>query len=433
MAVDQTDGSGLSRNDRKRHWAYIRVGYRDHKTEHGMTLPGTGTHPVFRWVRVGSPLYKTLRGKGIHPVAVRTGKRPRPGTVPSKGSTGGHGKFGPGQRPDGVKADPTKGGGHRGAGFQGGGGGGKRRRGGRGGGSAQATIHAVDQQIGNARVGQRLDTGMADTLAGQQFDAPIHDVKVLIDRLGPQNAQALADISNWFGQAQAANAQAGTRDSEIANGVADQQDQAVQGLLASLGGSANDGAGMLAAAGLNDSGLQRILGGIEAQSHADMDPLLAQAAASAKQSQQNQNLAQMQNYQLQLADLLGQRGQAKASNLLDIRKYNNDLAQQQFQNMLAKMQAGQAAASLGLDLMAKKADIRAQRAQSKRDSGKFIPWQHLNPAEKTQLLQAAVYKPDGTRRNFESARQYLVSLGYAAGHTAQHNAAVISGLRSYYT
>lgn len=422
MAIDKTDGTGQSRRDRKVHWAFMAVGLKKdnpNKAQGGLTK--------FRWVKVGSPHYRRLRAKGVTPFAIRTGG-PRPHGRPTKKeapSFVGNVKHGaPGLKgPSGTGSQVSG---------KGKGGGGKRRhKGGRGAGD-QAVVQAVNKQIGSPHRGQKLDPGMADTLAGMQFDAPVHDLKVLIDRLGPQNAQALTDIGNWFGQAQAANMQAGSRDAQVAQDVAAQQDQATQGLLASLGGTANDGAGMLAAAGLNDSGLQRILGGIAQQSHSDMDPLLAQAAATAKTAEQRRNLEQMQDYQLQLADLMGQRGQAKAANLLDIRKYNNDLAQQTFQNILAKMQAGQAAASLGLDLQAKRADIRAHRQQAQRDSGKFIPWNRLNPAEKTQLLQAAVYKPDGTRRTLDAARQYLVSLGYAAGHTSAHNAAIISGLQSYY-
>jgi len=431
MALAKGDGGAPAR-DRRRHWAYIRVGYKGGVPQAGGKAHKAGGTPVFRWVRVGSPLYRQLRDKGIKPVAVRA-HRSRPTGIPkaaqSGGSGGGGGKTGSGIGAA-VGSAISKGGGGKARGIKASVRRGRKRRG-KGSGD-QAAISAISKQIGSAKVGKKLDTGMADTLAGLQYDAPIHDVKTLIDRLGPQNAQALADISNWFGQAQAANMQAGSRNAGIANDVAANQDAAVQGLMASLGGGGNDANAAIAVTQLNDSGLQRVLGGIEQQYHNDTDPLLAQAAATAQAAEQRRNLQQMQDYQLQLADLLGQRGQAKASNLLELNKYNNELAQQQFQNMLAKVQAGQAAASLGLDLRAKKAQLKQAKAQSKRDSGKFIPWNRLNPAEKTQLLQAAVYDPTGAKRPLAKARSYLVSLGYAAGHTSAHNAAIISGLQSYY-
>jgi hypothetical protein len=399
-----------------RHWAYIRVGYK--------RIPGpTAKSPVkkqavFKWVRVGSPFYSQLRSKGVKPIAVRTRRR-APVNIP-----GNTNSVREAPRPSGSggvpKTDPKPA-------LRKSGGSAPRRKRGNSGSNDQATIRAANQAIGKSRVGSKLRPGMADAIAGMQYDAPIHDLKVLIDRLGPQNAQALADISHWFGQAQAANAQAGSRDAAVAQDVAAQQDQAVKGLMASLGGGGNDANAAIAAQEANDSGLQRILGGIEQQYHSDMDPLLAQAAASAQTAQQNRNLQQMQDYQLQLADMLGQRGQAKASAQLDISKYNNELAQQWFQNALAKMQAGQAAASLGLDLQAKRVQIR-QAKQQGGGSQKFVPWVKLNPAEKTQLLQAAVYTPDGRRRSRVQADQFLRGLGYSP----HGNFSLAKALSSYY-
>jgi hypothetical protein len=254
--------------------------------------------------------------------------------------------------------------------------------------------------LGSTKAGKRLGKGYADALAGVQFDAPIHDIKSLIDRLGPQNAQAINDLSHWFGNVSQLNAQAGARSGQIANEVAGNQDQAVQGLMAALGGGANPANQNIAALEANDSGYQRVLGGIQQQYHANMDPILAGAEANAKEREQRLNLTQMQDYQLQLADLLGQRGQAKATNQLEVDKYNNELAQQWFQNKLAKLNANLGAQAAGVDMQAKLAGIRQSQQQS-RAAGNTAQnvWRKMNPAQRDELLQRATgayQKADGT-------------------------------------
>jgi hypothetical protein len=417
---------------KRRHWAYIPIRVRQVYVS-GKWKSVAWNAPAAKrfksrivkgnpaWVRVGSPRYIAIRKQGFNPIAIKAGKRPASGTVPVKGSTPGN-PSGKSMAPKGVK--PGKPIGKPGVGGVGGGGGGRRRR--RGGGNQ--TQRAINQQLGSANAGKALGKGYAENVAGLQFDAPIHDLKTLIARLGPQNQQAIADITNWYGNVSQLNQRAGARAGDIAENVAGNQDQAIAGLMGALGGGANDANAALAQSNLRDTGLLRALGGIEQQYHSDLDPVLAHAQANAQALTQRRNVQQMQDYQLQLADLMGQRGQAKAGAQMEVDKYNNELTQQWFQNKLAKLNANLGAQAAGVDLRVKRAALRAQKKES---SGKFVPWRSLNPAEKTQLLQAAVYNPNGTRRSLDKARSYLVGLGYSAGHLSP-NPGILSSLRSFY-
>lgn len=422
MALDRR---GAGRRRPHKNYAWMRIGY---KTPSGGGRAHKGA-PVYAWVLVGSDKYNMLQSKGGTVYAVRR-RRALPdgarvfGDPSYKGGTtqkhhpslngvrvGGDGpKIG--TKAGNRAMDRLSGG--NGGGVRGGGGksgGGKRRK--RGGSSAQTT-QAVAQMLGSTKAGKRLGGGYADKLAGVQFDAPIHDIKALIDRLGPQNQQAISDLSHWFGNVSQLNAQAGARSGQIANEVAGNQDAAVQGLMAALGGGANQGNQNIAALQASDSGYQRVLGGIQQQYHANMDPILAGAEAAAKEREQRLNMTQMQDYQLQLADLLGQRGQAKATNQMEVDKYNNELAQQWFQNKLAKLNANLGAQAAGVDMQAKLQGMRQnQRTSRAQGNTSQNVWRRMNPAQRDELLQRATgahLRADGTmttQRSMKEAQAWL--------------------------
>ncbi len=420
MALTSGDG-GARRRDRKTHWAYMR--YRTGGEWVGTAMGGkryVGGHLVKKWVKVGSPFYRTLRGYGRKPIAVRAGKRPPDALKPgnTKGaSLDGVRVGGTGPKIGTKKGDKAMAAQQRKDGLGGGGGGKRGGKKGRGVSSARAsgrTTAAINQQLGSSKAGQKLGKGYADALAGVQFDAPIHDIKTLIERLGPQNQQAINDLTHWFGQVSELNTRAGQRSGQIAEDVAGRQDQAVQGLMAALGGGANDANAQLAQLQANDGGYQRVLGGIQEQYHSDMDPILAEAGANAKEREQRLNLTQMQDYQLQLADLLGQRGQAKAANQMEVDKYNNELAQQWFQNKLAKLNAALGAQAAGVDMQVKQAQLGQARQESRaaKNPAQNV-WRKMNPAQRDELLQRATgahLRPDGTmvaQRSYKEAQRWL--------------------------
>ena len=424
-----TKGTGAPR--KRRHWAWMRVGYTSKPASGGGKAHTTRGKPVYKWVRVGTPFYQTLRSKGIAPAMVKTGRQPRRSPGGAYIGKGGNSlDIGNTVKPGSPKGGPSlegvktgtghtikgKGGGQLPGGKNGGGGGGRRKKRGHGVSSARAsgqTQRAISAQLGKTKVGQRLGGGYAENLAGLQYDAPINDLKTLIARLGPKNQQAINDITQWYGDVSTLNARAGDRAGQIAEDVAGRQDTAVQGLMAALGGGANAANTQIAAAQANDGAYQRVLGGIQEQYHADMDPILAHAEASAKEREQRLNLTQMQDYQMQLAELLGQRGQAKAANQMQVDQYNNELAQQWFQNKLAKLNANLGAQAAGVDMAYKSAQLRQQRQESKRAGGAQNVWRRMNPAQRDELLQRATgayQKADGTvgySRTMKQAQAWL--------------------------
>lgn len=317
---------------------------------------------------------------------------------------------------------------------------GGKGKGGRGGGNFSTALGGIQTGLGGrgaSQTGAKLNVPQyAETLAGMQFDPAIQDIKTLIARLGPANAQNIQNIEDWYGDAQQAGTQAGARTAAAYEGAADQQSGEIQEMMAALGGGANAANPLLAAAGLNNQGYLRALGAVEQQYRADMDPILEQAAATTKTNEQRRNVEGMQNYQLELAGLIGQRGQAKAAANFEGTKYNNELAQVWFQNKIAEMNAALGAQSAGIDMAGKREQIAASRQQrqsaGKASKGGFIPWKGLNPIERQQLLTTAVYLPNGQRRSFSSAQNYLVSMGYAAGNSPTRNRAIVQALRSHY-
>lgn len=413
MALDER-GAG-PRN--KRHWAYMRyrTGGRWVRNPRSGEKTYIGGHTIKKWVQVGSPLYKQLRAYGRKPLAIKAGRRPpntlKPGNT--KGASLEGVKTGSGHTIRGKGGGQLPGQKSGGGGGKGGGGKGKRGRGISAAQASEQTSRAISAQLGSTKAGQKLGGGYAEQMAGLQFDAPINDIKTLIARLGPKNQQAINDLSQWFGDVSTLNARAGERAGQIAEDVAGRQDQAVQGLMAALGGGANAANTQLAAAQANDSGYQRVLGGIQEQYHADMDPILAHAEAAAKAREQRLNLTQMQDYQLQLAELLGQRGQAKAANQMQVDQYNNELAQQWFQNKLAKLNANLGAQAAGVDMAYKQAQMSAQRRESKQAGGAQNVWRKMNPAQRDELLQRATgayQKADGTighQRTYAQAQRWL--------------------------
>lgn len=457
MALDPKGGGPKN----KRHWAWMRIGYTSKSTQGGR-FGGGKAHtikgkPVYKWVRVGTPFYNQLRSKGIAPAMVKAGRQPRRspgGSYIGKGGNSldiGH-TVKPGNTKgaslDGVRVhgDGPKIGTKAGdkamnkLGKNGGGGGGngpnRKRKKQRSSGFQSATS-AIGKQLGGTKAGQKLGGGYAEAQAGLQFDAPIKDLKTLIARLGPQNTQAINDLTNWYGSVSQLNQQAGQRAGDIASDVSGAQDQTIQGLMAALGGGSNAGNAQLAALQANDSAYQKVLGGIEQQYHSDMDPIISQAGAQAKEREQRLNLTQMQDYQLQLADLMGQRGQAKAASQMQVDQYNNELAQQWFQNRLAKLNAALGAQAAGVDMQVKQAQLKQAKRETKASKGGPVAWKSLNPAERDELLQRATGSYVGTDGLVHAQRskkqaQALLSSWLKSPVGSGKNPGLLTALYQYY-
>lgn len=253
------------------------------------------------------------------------------------------------------------------------------------------------KMIGDPNVGKMLPRSMADAIAGLQFDAPIHDMKNQIGREPYQRAQDLHDIANWYGQVQHLNNQAGDNATKIANQVASGIAGSGQDLMAALGGRANGAAGMMAAVTAQDAALQRQLGGIEATYRSDNNAQLENAQAGASAATSAQHSAQANDLQLKLADLLGQRGQARKAALMDILDKNNALAQQRFTNRQSKLESkiGALAAMGNIDLTRATTAAQEQQTHQGSNPSKHIPWDSFNGNDQYNMVKDWATGGDG--------------------------------------
>lgn len=302
----------------------------------------------------------------------------------------------------------------------------------------------LDPGLATSMGASLLPTGMADSLAGGQFDPQIQDARVAIARAPQKKAQDLADIKNWYGAVQGSLGKANERNQAAAGTAQKNSGDAAAAVLASLGGSANGAAGMVGEAGAADSNLLGQLGTAEANYQNDLAPILQDEQAGASRNQLNAENTNAQNLALQLASLQGQRGQAKnaalmqimqANNttkdnqlqqLLNIKQYNNNLNQQNWSNQLSGKEAAISAAMTGAQI----AGLNAQTAQATTAAGGFTPWAKLQAPDRGRLVDAAlanVIDPSkagallGTMtpdQAMQSARNYLVGQGYTSARQA---------------
>lgn len=254
---------------------------------------------------------------------------------------------------------------------------------------------------GNPNTQKLFGRDMADKLAGYQFDPQIQELLTQINQGGRDEHQHQADIGHWYDQAEASQHTAGQRDQQAGTDARDQANKALQGILASLGGSR--GAGVVGAAGMNDLTSLAAQGSSQDRFNNDMAPLLAQEAAGAHSREQALASQRAAALNTQLTGVRGQKGQAKAKALMDIIQANNQGRQGNFQNTLAIQNAKLAAASLGLNADQTYAGIAAQQANTKLNAKKLaleslaaqqktgkMDWGHLNYPDRQTVLQDAV-------------------------------------------
>lgn len=213
-----------------------------------------------------------------------------------------------------------------------------------------------------------LAASYADTLAGAQFDDAIRQLKLEMDRQPRQTEQNKRDITDWFGQVLSSLDTAGERDKAISQaGVSSVQD-ASKDIIASLGGAANDASAAVGEAGQQGVDTLAALGTAQGEYNADLAPILQNEKAGNLSRQDAIGSQLAHEMASQMLGLKTQRGQAKSNAMMDITRYNNDLAssrldrlmgikqynnslgQQKFQNELALSDAQMAALMNGMSL-----------------------------------------------------------------------------------
>jgi hypothetical protein len=301
---------------------------------------------------------------------------------------------------------------------------------------------------GLAQQGATLMPGdAADKLAGLEYDTQLRDLGIEKARQPVQQRQNEADIGNWYDQALTSQATAGERDKEInAAGTASVTD-AVSRILSSLGGGANEGAGVVGAAGATAVGTLAALGSNQERYNADLVPLLQTERSGALSRERAMGSTRAQDLALKLSGLQGEKGASRASHQLEMQQYNNEirdrrlerlmqiraannsLAQQQFQNKLALGEADMAAKGLGLRLMSAMKPANPQAAIAKASQNVIQMFADPNSGEvsrRGQSIQQVVaqvkngYAQAGLQLNDPAVQQAM----YATTRTVLPNVAV---------
>lgn len=186
---------------------------------------------------------------------------------------------------------------------------------------------------------QAIPETSADAIAGMQFDPQIHELGVQKSQATAQGAQDLKDIQHWYDQIVGEQGTAAQRDKAAEQaGIGSMQD-AAKAILASIGGGDSTAAGAVGGAGADAVGTLQALAQNNDQFNNDLAPLLAAEGTEAKTRQTGANAKAIQDLNAQIADALGQRGQAKTTALDQIRQQNNAGAQTDFGNQVSLAQA----------------------------------------------------------------------------------------------
>lgn len=169
------------------------------------------------------------------------------------------------------------------------------------------------------------------------------------------------ETRDWYGQVVGSLGKAGQRDKAINQAAQASMEDATAAIVSSLGGSANQGAPMVAAEGQSALGTLAALGSAQEQYNADMAPLIegegagmatrvrsagardAQELAYRIAEAQSERARARSGMQLDLAQINNEIRQGRADRAMSIRQYNDQLKQQGFQNQLAMGEAQLAA------------------------------------------------------------------------------------------
>lgn len=389
--------------------------------------PGLGYNPkkskISNYVKRPKGMAKPVRDPKI--------LHPKPGHSPDENVTYTKGSGAP---PGAGRQKPKPPRGNRGGGGGGGRGGGRGGKGGGkglglGGGGGGNVGQAIQEILANRGATPYSDS-FADSLAGAQYDQPIHDANIAVKRSGRDSAQNMHDIEHWYGQVVGAQRGANDQNQALGQQAGAAQQAAVQGIVDSLGGG--DAAGAVGAQGVGDQATLAQMSLAQNQYGQSMLPLLQAEQAGASSRQHAANVSHEQDLTNQLEELKQQRGAAVANHLFDIRQanngikdktldrlmqikqYNNQLSQQKFQNRLSSQEAAVAAAMTGAQIGALK-----QQTGSGANGG-FVPWAQLSAPDRNSVVGAAlqgVIDSNGKLlvpmdQAWQIARQNLLGLGY---------------------
>jgi hypothetical protein len=218
-------------------------------------------------------------------------------------------------------------------------------------------------------IGVDTPESFADVIANGTAGQAVTDAQRQIDRAPAQNAQNTHDIGHWYDQVLASQATAAGRDAEIGAAGTNSIRDAVKSVVASLGGAANEGSGMVAAEGQRGADMLQALSANEDQYNADVRPLMQAESAGANTRELTRQSNDMKDLQNKLTDAKTAKGAARIDALMKIRSDNNALAQQRFTNQLNLSNAKEAALMNGLKIAGGGASATSPNTLAKASNG----------------------------------------------------------------
>jgi hypothetical protein len=282
------------------------------------------------------------------------------------------------------------------------------------------TQSMISQALAN-QGGKLLDRGAADSMAGLQYDGQIQSLNDSIAKNPLDTAQHQKDIGSWYDQVLGALKVASGRDTAIQQAGVNEVGDNTKALVSAIGGSANDGSAQVAQEGLRAQGTLGALGVAQDQYNADLAPILQAEAAAQKTREGARGSGKLHDLQIAVATALGQRGQAKAANqlqidqannsvldnratrLIDILKSNNQSAQGNFSNAY-----GIASTKAGLE--ATGAKIASDITQNVNDNIGKVTVAQTRAGAKSATARPKFSSPQGLRMQKDAYANYTTWL-----------------------
>ena len=240
-----------------------------------------------------------------------------------------------------------------------------------------------------------------------QGDSRVNLVEKDIARMGEQNKHNVAQIGGWYDQVLASQAKAAERDKQFGEAAVQSATDVGSAILASIGGEAAEGAGMVGASTAANVGNLGAMETIQNQYNEDLRPILEGEKASQMTREQGAGANRLRDLNRQLVETrlqasadeanlrynVWQQNNAILNGRLDrelaIRQYNAGLPQQRFQNQLTLAQTALAAQAQNYGQVAGTAAFAAGRED-----------QAFNKAQAIRQWKASQQGKKGTAKTF---------------------------------
>ena len=190
-------------------------------------------------------------------------------------------------------------------------------------------VNAKEGRVG--KLIDRLEVGRTAKEAG--FGSALRGLDRDVRRLPATGAQNQRDITNWYSDIDKTLGKGAAANAAAADAAVTGVENYGKSVAQALGGEANLGAAEVGSVGEAEAANLRALKLIGAQTATEMGSAIGAEGLSARTRQRNLDASALQAAKDKLRDTEMQAGAAESAAQLEADQYNNQLAQQQFQNV----------------------------------------------------------------------------------------------------